>query len=113
MGIHVTAFSPLGHGASYWKDEISTLREPIVQNLAKKHGVSEAQIVLRFGIERGISVIPKSNNPERIKQNIELFEFKLSEEDMTQLYSLERNLRFNDPSIFCENVFNTFYPIFD
>ena len=114
MGIHVTAFSPLGHGASYWKDEISTLREPIVQNLAKKHGVSEAQIVLRFGIERGISVIPKSNNPERIKQNIELFEFKLSEEDMTQLYSLERNLRFNDPSIFHHYIIViTFSFIFD
>jgi len=113
LGIHVTAFSPLGHGASYWNDSIAAIREPLVIKLAKKYGVTEAQIVLRFGIERDISVIPKSNNLERIKQNLDLFGFELSIEDMKELQTLEKNLRFNNPGVFCEQAFNTFCPIFD
>ena len=76
-------------------------------------GVTEAQIVLRFGIERDISVIPKSNNLERIKQNLDLFGFKLSNDDIKELQTLEKNLRFNNPGVFCEQTFNTFCPIFD
>ena len=68
-------------------------------------GVTEAQIVLRFGIERDISVIPKSNNLERIKQNLDLFGFKLSNDDMKELQTLEKNLRFNNPGVFCEQTF--------
>jgi len=113
IGIHVTAYSPLGHGASYFDDSVSAIREMIVQKLAKKYGVTEAQIVLRFSLERGISVIPKSINPDRMKANAEIFDLKLSDEDMKSLQSLNKNLRFNNPAIYCEQVFNTFYPIFD
>ena len=76
-------------------------------------GVTEAQIVLRFGYQRGYSVIPKTSKMERLKENISLFNFHLTNEDMGELGSLERNLRFNDPGQFCENAFNTFCPIFD
>ena len=75
--------------------------------------MTEAQIVLRFSIKRGISVIPKSTNPDRMKANAEIFDLKLSDEDMKSLQSLNKNLRFNNPAIYCEQVFNTFYPIFD
>ena len=76
-------------------------------------GVTEAQIVLRFGYQRGYSVIPKTSKTERLKENISLFNFHLANEDMKEIEMLERNLRFNDPGQFCENAFNTFCPIFD
>jgi len=113
VGIHVTAFSPLGHGASYWNPSVAVINENSVKTIAKKHGVTEAQIVLRFGYQRGYSVIPKTSKTERLKENISLFNFHLTNEDMEELGSLERNLRFNDPGQFCENAFNTFCPIFD
>ena len=113
LGLHVTAYSPMGHGASYFNDSIAAIREPIVKELAQKHGVSEAQIVLRFGHQRGCSVIPKSNNLERIEQNLNIFGFEMTAEEMEKLKSLDRNLRFNDPAIYCEKVFNTFCTIFD
>ena len=136
VGIHVTAFSPLGHGASYWNPSVAVINENSVKTIAKKHGmfqfvlvleistksniffwlhlgVTEAQIVLRFGYQRGYSVIPKTSKTERLKENISLFNFHLTNEDMEELGLLERNLRFNDPGQFCENAFNTFCPIFD
>lgn len=76
-------------------------------------GVTVGQIVLRYGIERGISVIPKTEKVERLKENNNLFGFKLDSEDMEKLKSLDRNMRFNDPGVFCEKGFNTFCPIFD
>lgn len=113
LGIHVTAFSPMGHGASYWNDSVAAIREPLVIDLAKKHGVTVGQVVLRFNIQRGNSVIPKTEKHERLKENIDLFKFQLSDEDMESLKTLERNMRFNDPGVFCEKGFNTFCPIFD
>ena len=76
-------------------------------------GVTEAQIVLRFGYERGYSIIPKTSKEERLLENIDLFKFKLTEEDMKAISSINRGLRFNDPGVFCEKAFNTFCPIFD
>ena len=76
-------------------------------------GVTEGQVVLRFGYERGCSVIPKSINPERIGQNLDIFGFALSKEDMEKIKTLDRHMRFNDPGIYCEKVFNTFCTIFD
>ena len=69
--------------------------------------------MLRFGIERGYSVIPKSNNQERVKQNLDLFKFSLDENDMAKIKTLDRGMRFNNPAVFCEAAFNTFCPIFD
>ncbi len=75
--------------------------------------MTEGQVVLRFNLQRGISIIPKTLKAERLIENLDLFGFELSEEDMEKLKGLERNLRFNDPSVYCEKVFNTFCPIFD
>ena len=70
-------------------------------------------MVLRWGIQRGYSVIPKSENEGRIKENLELFCFSLTEEDMEEMRSLEKNLRFNDPGYFCPKSFKTPCPIWD
>lgn len=113
LGLHVTAFSPMGHGASYWNDSVAAIREAAVKGAAKKHGVSEAQVVLRWGVQRGCSVIPKTENPERMRQNLDLFGFELDPSDLEAIAGLDRGMRFNDPGVFCEKAFNTFCPIFD
>lgn len=57
----------------------------MVQQLSKKYGKTPAQILLRHTIQRGISVIPKSSNPVRLKENFDIFDFALKDEDMEKL----------------------------
>ena len=71
------------------------------------------QVVLRWGIQRGCAVIPKSENEGRIKQNLDVDGFELSSEDMEAVNKLERGLRFNDPGVFCKAAFNTECPIWE
>lgn len=69
--------------------------------------------MLRWGIQRGTAVIPKTTNPDRLKENLALFDFELSEAEMAALSALNRDRRFNDPGVFCEQAFGKFYPIYD
>lgn len=69
--------------------------------------------MLRWGIQRGCSVIPKSENEARIKANLDLLGFELDQEDLEAIKGLDKYMRFNNPAVFCENAFNTFCPIFD
>lgn len=112
-GVHVTAYSPLGQGASYWRENEGVMYEESVKEIAKKHGRTEAQIILRWGLERGCSIIPKSEKVERIGQNISLFDFALTPDDLEVMAKLEKGMRFNDAGDFCETAFNTFCPIYD
>ena len=116
-GIEVTAFSPLG-ALSYLEldmaDELeSVLSLPLVAKIAEKHNKSAAQVVLRWGIQRGCHVISKSSKIERLKENIDIFNFSLSDQDMANISALNKNRRFNDPGVFCEAAFNGFCPIYD
>ena len=116
-GLAVTAFSPLG-AASYVElemagDSDSVLTEPAVAEAAARLNRSPAQIVLRWGLQRGTAVIPKTSRRERLRENLALFDFSLNETEMAGISALNRNRRFNDPGIFCEAAFNTFYPIYD
>jgi diketogulonate reductase-like aldo/keto reductase len=116
-GIAVTAFSPLG-APSYVplgmaEADESILDESAVRKMAERHGKTPAQILLRWGIQRGIAVIPKTGKTERLLENIAVFDFELSREEMNSLNGLNRNRRFNDPGVFGEKAFNTFCPIFD
>lgn len=89
------AWSPLGRGA--------LLKNPMIQKMADHHHRSVAQIVLRWQIQRGVAIIPKSVNPERIKENIALFDFDLSDDEMAMLDILNRNERTgNDPEVVYE-----------
>ncbi|XP_039283142.1 aldo-keto reductase family 1 member B7 [Nilaparvata lugens] len=96
--ITVTAYSPLGNPSlqgffsklGITKEIPSVLHCPEVVDISKRMKKSAAQVLLRYNIQRGIAVIPKSIKSERQKENIELFDFKLTEEDMKALRSLDR-----------------------
>jgi 2,5-diketo-D-gluconate reductase A len=79
------AWSPLARG--------KILEEPMLETLAKKHGKSVAQVVLRWHIQRGVAVIPKSNSKERIIENMNVFDFELSEEEIAAITALNTNFR--------------------
>ncbi len=115
--IAYTAFSPLG-AASYVElgmsqPSDSVLREECVLEIATAKGKSPAQVVLRWGIQRGTAVIPKSVHVQRLKENLQLFDFELTDQQMAQISALNRNQRFNDPGVFCEKAFGCFFPIYD
>jgi 2,5-diketo-D-gluconate reductase A len=79
------AWSPLARG--------KILEEPMLEALAIKHGKSVAQIVLRWHIQRGVAVIPKSNSKERIVENMNVFNFELSEDEVAAITALNTNFR--------------------
>lgn len=116
-GIAVTAFSPLG-APSYVPLGMATASEsvlghPTVTTIADDVGRTPAQVVLRWGAQRGTAVIPKTSRPERLCENLALFDFALTDEQMTSITALNQNRRFNDPGDFCEKAFGTFFPIYD
>jgi diketogulonate reductase-like aldo/keto reductase len=93
--IAVGAWSPLGG------PRLNLLSHPVLQTLARKYGKTEAQIVLRWHIQRGLIVIPKSVHRERIVSNSEIFDFTLDEEDMNQIQMINMNFRVGpDPDNF-------------
>lgn len=115
--IAVTAFSPLG-ASSYLslgmagRDE-SVLDQPVVREIAARHERTPAQVVLRWGLQRGTAVVPKTSRPERLVENLSIFDFELAAEYMDAIGVLNRGRRFNDPGHFCEQAFNTFCPIYE
>jgi D-xylose reductase len=116
-GMAVTAFSPLG-ASSYLELDMASqqetvLSEGVVGEIAQRHGVSPAQVVLRWGLQRGTSVIPKTTKPERLAENLALSGFELSQDEMAAISGLNKNRRFNDPGVFCADAFNTFHAIYD
>lgn len=115
--IPVTAFSPLG-ALSYLeldmaKQQESVLEQSVVVDAAKRLGKTPAQVVLRWGVQRGTAVIPKTSKEHRMIENASLFDFELSDTEMSAISGLNHNRRFNDPGVFCEAAFNTFHPIYD
>ena len=88
------------------------MREPVIQEIAKAHGKTPAQVVLRWGVQRGTAIIPKTTKIARLKENIDLFDFALTEKEMGQVNALNKNHRYNDPGHFCEGM-GLFFPIYD
>jgi D-xylose reductase len=116
-GIAVTAFSPLG-APSYVPLGMATaaegvLGDPVVVEIARAVGRSPAQIVLRWAVQRGTGVIPKTSRPERLRENLAIGDFSLASGQMAAIAALDRGRRFNDPGVFCEAAFNTFFPIYE
>ncbi len=115
--IPVTAFSPLG-ALSYLELDManateSVLEQSVVKAAAERLDKTPAQIVLRWGVQRGTAIIPKTTKEARMVENASLFDFELSEQEMADISALNQNRRFNDPGVFCEAAFNRFHPIYD
>lgn len=116
-GMAVTTFSPLA-SLSYLSlnmatEEESLLVNPVVIAAARRTGHTPAQVLLRWGVQRGTAIIPKTSRVERLAENLALFDFELSAAEMEAISALNCNRRFNDPGVFCEQAFGTFYPIYD
>jgi D-xylose reductase len=91
----------------------SALEQAPVLDAARRHGKTPAQVVLRWGVQRGTAIIPKTSDPGRLVENLALFDFELSDVEVRAISDLDRNRRFNDPGVFCEAAFHTFFPIYE
>lgn len=89
--VKLECYYPLGHGNP------ELLGNEVVTKLAKKYGKNAGQILLRFETQDGLIVLPKSTNPERIKGNIDIFDFVLTEEEMTEMKALDTGKTSHDP----------------
>ncbi|XP_043713424.1 NADP-dependent D-sorbitol-6-phosphate dehydrogenase-like [Telopea speciosissima] len=98
--ICVTAHTPLGGGVANTDlfGSVSCLDDPVLKGLAEKHKKTVAQVVLQWGIQRNIVVIPKSSKIERLQENFQVFDFELTKEDMELIKSLDRKYRTNQPA---------------
>lgn len=85
LGIKTEAWSPLGSGR--------LIDDPVIAEVAAKHGKSPAQVMVRWSIQLGNIVLPKSVTPERIEQNIDVFDFELDDADMAAIATLESGRR--------------------
>ena len=86
--IVIQAWYPLGHG------DAVLLQEPVFAKLGEKYKKSPAQIILRWHIQDGNIVIPGSKNPDHIRDNFDLFDFALTEEEMAEISALDQNKRY-------------------
>ena len=91
----------------------SVLTENVIRAAAQRVERTPAQVALRWAIQRGTAIIPKTTRKERLIENISLYDFQLNSEEMAQISALNINRRFNDPAVFCEQAFNRFYSIYD
>ncbi|MCM3728928.1 aldo/keto reductase [Neobacillus cucumis] len=90
--IQLEAWSPLMQGG--------LLNDPVLVEIANKYKKSTAQVILRWDIQTGVVTIPKSIKPHRIAENADIFDFELTQEDLTQISTLNQNKRqFGDPEV--------------
>lgn len=95
-GILTQAWSPIGGITFYpgWGDgKRSVMQDPTIGDIATTHGKSPAQVMLRWGIQEGRSVIPKSVNPARIAQNFDVFDFELTADEIARIDALDTGVR--------------------
>ena len=88
-GIQVECWFPLGGAMS----DGMLLKDPVINSIAQAHGKSAAQIILRWHIQEGFSVIPGSKNPQHIQENINIFDFELTDDEMAQIRALNKEER--------------------
>lgn len=89
QGIHLTAYMPLAYG--------KVLQEPLLQEIAKEHGATPAQVSLAWLLQQGFSVIPSSTKREHLKSNLAARTLQLTPSDMTHIHELDRNERIASP----------------
>lgn len=104
-GTKFESWYPLGHGDS------TLINEPVFTKLAQKYGKSNVQIILRWHIQKGNIVFPKTTNLQHMKDNIDIFDFELTDDEMKEIDGLDCNKRyFNVPLAQQEAMFKSFRP---
>lgn len=94
-GIHITCWFPLGGAMS----KGALFKDPVIRQIAEAHGKTPAQVILRWHMQEGFSAIPGASNPDYIKENIEIFDFELTDGEMAQMRSLDKEERFFNMSL--------------
>ena len=107
-GTKIQAWYPLGG-----RGNDSVLTEEVIKELAEKYGKSPAQIILRWHNQKGVIVIPGSKNPEHIKDNLNIFDFEISEEDIRKIDELDKNTPFYNQTDESLDGFAKWNPDFD
>jgi len=101
LDIAVTGYSSFGpqgfYELSMGRSAESLLEHSAVVPIASSHNKTPAQVVLRWATQRGVAVVPKSNNVERLAQNLNSTDFDLSDEQLKQISALDAGIRFNNP----------------
>jgi diketogulonate reductase-like aldo/keto reductase len=92
-GILTQAWSPIGGITSYRGGEKRTFDDPTLLEIARRHGKSAAQVMLRWHLQEGRSAIPKSTKPTRIAENFDVFDFELSREEIAAIDALDTGVR--------------------
>ena len=122
-GMRVEAYSPFG--ASSYKalpfhlgkkggenSDDFLVTNSVIKNIADKHGKTPHQILLRWSLQRGTCPISKTTSTTRMFENRHIFDFELDVEDIRLMSSLDRNIKYNDPVKYTEQLFGTFCPIY-
>lgn len=89
--VRIEAWGPLGQGSS------KLLSDPVIVKLAEKYGKDAGQIILRFEVQEGIIVLPKSTKPARIASNLDIFGFSLTDAEMNEVRALDTGKGHHDP----------------
>lgn len=103
-GIAVTAYSTFGPSSFVeleWQKAIDTpllFEHPVIVTIAKNHGKTPAQVILRWATQRGLAVIPKSSSQRRLEDNLNVTNFDLQTAELEAISGLDRHLRFNNPT---------------
>ena len=102
--VKLEAWYPLGHG------DKKLLENPAILEMAKKYKKNAGQIILRFEIQEGFIILPKSTNPERIAGNINIFDFELSQDEMEIFRKMDTGKGVHDPEApgVAENLLKNF-----
>ena len=115
-GIHLTAYSPLGSGdridAMKALDEPSLLENKVIKEIAKKHGATPGQVLIKWSVLRDTAVIPKSVNEGRIIENLKSTSINLDEEDLKKIANLDEHFRYVTGEFFVTEG-NTYENIYD
>ena len=105
--IKIMSWYPLGHGDS------NLINEPIFTELAKKYNKTNAQIILKWHTQMGFIVIPGTKNPEHIKDNFDIFDFELIDDDMSEIAKINKNLRYYNRTDSQLEQFKNWHPDFE
>lgn len=106
-GTKLMSWYPLGHG------DKSLLEEKIFASIGKKYGKSSAQVILRWHTQMGFIVIPGSSNTKHIQDNFNIFDFTLTEEEMSEIAKLDKNVKYYNPTPEQEEAYKEMYPDMD